>query len=326
MTDLSLRPAAVTIDDLAGDRHATRPDTLFSNGAKVAGYLVLVILAAIAVSTTTKAWPAFRSEGVGFFLSDNWVPSQGHFGARAIIYGTLVVSAIALVVAVPLSIGIALFITELAPRRIRSSITTVMDVLASVPSVVFGLWGFLILRPDLKDFYNGVADAVSGIPVLRSVFGESLSGQSFMTAGLIVGLMIVPIITSIVREVFQTVPINEKHGALALGSTRWEMIRGVVFPHSTGGVVGAVMLGLGRAMGETIAVALVIGASPQITANLFGQGEAMPSVIARNLNEASGNYRAALIGLGVGLFALTILINISARLLVKRANATKGAR
>ncbi len=325
MTDLSLRP--ITVDDLAGDRNGTRPDTLFRAGAKGAGYLVLVILAAIAVSTTVKAWPAFRAEGFGYFFRDDWVPSQGRFGARSIIYGTLVVSAIGLVVAVPLSLGIALFITELAPRRLRSSITTVMDVLASVPSVVFGLWGFLILRPHLKDFYNSVADAVSGIPVLRSIFGPSLSGQSFMTAGVIVGLMIVPIITSIVREVFQTVPINEKNGALALGATRWEMIQGVVFPHSTGGIVGAVMLGLGRAMGETIAVALVIGASPQITANLFGQGEAMPSVIARNLNEASGTYRAALIGLGVGLFVLTILINISARVLVRRVDAvTKGSR
>ena len=191
---------------------------------------------------------------------------------------------------------------------------------------MFGLWGFLILRPHLQAFYNSVADAASGIPVLRSIFGPSLSGQSFMTAGVIVGLMIVPIITSIVREVFQTVPINEKNGALALGATRWEMIQGVVFPHSTGGIVGAVMLGLGRAMGETIAVALVIGASPQITANLFGQGEAMPSVIARNLNEASGTYQSALIGLGVGLFVLTILINISARVLVRRVDAaTRGA-
>lgn len=324
MTDLAMRP--VTRDDLAGGRNSARPDAIFKTGAMAAGYLVLAILAAIAVATTIRAWPAFREAGFGYLLRDDWVPSQGRFGARSIIYGTLIVSAIGLVVAVPLSIGIALFITELAPRRIRSTITSIMDVLASVPSVVFGLWGFLILRPHLKDIFNDIADAVSGVPVLRSIFGPSLSGQSFMTAGLIVGLMIVPIITSIVREVFQTVPTNEKHGALALGSTRWEMVRGVVFPHSTGGIVGAVMLGLGRAMGETIAVALVIGASPQITANLFGQGEAMPSVIARNLNEASGTYQAALIGLGVGLFVLTVVINISARVLVRRVDRhTKGA-
>ena len=325
MTDLAIRPIDHT--DLVDDRNDHRPDKLFSAAAMAAGYLVLVILAAIAISTTVKSWPAFQAEGFGYFFRDEWAPSRGRFGAASIVYGTLVVSAIALVVAVPLSIGIALFITEVAPRKVRSWITGIMDVLAAVPSVVFGLWGFLMLRPYLKDFYNAVADAVAGVPVLRSIFGPSLSGQSFMTAGLIVGIMIVPIITSIVREVLSTVPINEKNGALALGATRWEMIRGVVFPHSTGGMVGAVMLGLGRAMGETIAVALVIGASPQITANLFSQGDAMPSIIARNLNEASGTYRSALIGLGVGLFLLTILINISARLLVRRVDArTKGAR
>jgi len=324
MTDLAVGP--ITRDDLAGDGRAARADAIFKTASMLAGYIVLIVLAAIAVATTIKAWPAISQEGFGYFLNDNWAPSTGNFGSRAIIYGTLVVSAIGIVVAVPLSLGIALFITEIAHRRIRSTITTVMDVLASVPSVVFGLWGFIILRPRLKGFYNGIADAVDGIPVLRSIFGPSLSGQSFMTAGLIVGIMIVPIITSIMREVFQTVPTNEKNGAHALGATRWEMIRGVVFPHSTGGIVGAVMLGLGRAMGETIAVALVIGASPQITANLFGQGEAMPSVIARNLNESAGTYRAALIGLGVLLFVLTILINVAARVLVRRVNVrTRGA-
>jgi phosphate transport system permease protein len=291
-----------------------------------AGYLVLAILLAIAVSTTVRAWPIFQKEGIGYFFRDDWRPSEGRYGAASMLYGTLVVSVIALVVAVPLSLGIALFITELAPRRFRSSITSVMDVLASVPSVVFGLWAFLTLRPQLKGVYNSVADAVSGVPVLRSVFGPSQSGQSFMTAGVIVGLMIVPIITSILREVFSTVPTNEKHGALALGATRWEMIRGVVFPHSTGGMVGAVMLGLGRAMGETIAVALVIGATTDITSNLFAAGEAMPSAIARGLNEATGDKRAALIGLGVGLFVLTVLINMSARWMVRRLDRAKGVR
>jgi phosphate transport system permease protein len=228
------------------------------------------------------------------------------------------VSVIAVVVAVPISLGIALFATEVAPRRLRSTITTVMDLLAAVPSVVFGLWGFLVLRPYLKDIFNSIADAVSPVPIVNRIFGPSLSGQSFMTAGLIVALMITPIVTSIAREVFLTVPRNDKDGALALGATRWEMITSVVLPHSSGGVVGAVMLGLGRAMGETIAIALVIGASPQIVANLFGQGEAMPSVIARNLNESSGDFQAALIGLGVLLFVITIAINLSARKLVAR--------
>ncbi|HEV3225514.1 MAG TPA: phosphate ABC transporter permease subunit PstC [Acidimicrobiales bacterium] len=304
----------------------TAADRTFRFIALAAGLMVLFILGAIAVSTTQKAWPAFAKAGLSYVFSDHWDPNAAKFGALAFIYGTFVVSIIAVVVAVPVSVGIALFVTEVAPRRVRGAITTVMDLLAAVPSVVFGLWGFLVLRPQLKDLYNWIADHVSSVPVLHTIFGPSLSGQSFMTAGLIVALMIVPIITSITREVFLTVPRNDKDGALALGATRWEMIKGVVLPHSSGGITGAVMLGLGRAMGETIAIALVIGASPQIVGNLFAQGEAMPSVIARNLNESSGDYQAALIGLGVTLFVLTIAINIAARRLVSTFDrALKGA-
>jgi len=319
-------PTALDAVALEGSPGMQRADRAFRWFTAAAGLTVLVILAAIAVSMTQKAWPAFRHEGLDYLVSADWNPNQNRFGALAMIYGTVVVSAIAIVVAVPISLGIALFVTQVVHRRVRTWITTVLDVLAAVPSVVFGLWGFLVLRPWIAEVYNSIADAVSGVPVLRNVFGHS-SGMSFMTAGLIVALMIIPIITSIMREVFATVPANDRDGALALGATRWEMIRGVVFPHSTGGMVGAVMLGLGRAMGETIAVALVIGASPQIVANLFAQGEAMPSIIARNLNESAGLQTAALIGLGVVLFALTILVNIAAKRLVRRIDArTLGTR
>ena len=306
----------VDVPDLTGRGRGAWGDVVFKGAAVAAAMAVLVILAGIALSTTQKAWPAFQHQGFSFFTSTDWNPNTGHYGALAFIYGTVVVSTIAILLAVPVSIGIALFITELAPRRIRNGVRTVMDVLAAVPSVVFGLWGFLVLMPHLKGIYNSISDAVSGIPVVRSLFGRSLSGGSFMTAGLILALMITPIVSSIAREVIQTVPVNDRNGAMALGATRWEMIRGVIFPHSIGGLVGAVMLGLGRALGETIAVALVIGASPHIVANLFDQGAAMPSVIARNLNESSGTYRAALIALGVTLFVLTIVINVTARKLV----------
>ena len=304
------------LSDLTASNREGAGDRAFKGLALGAGLVVLLVLGAIAISTTQKAWPAFSHSGLKYFTSTEWDPNKDLYGALPFIYGTLVVSAIAVLVAVPISLGIALFVTEVAPRRLRSAITTVMDLMAAVPSVVFGLWGFLILRPKLNDLFNSVHDAVSGIPGLRTVFGPSLSGMSFMTAGLIVALMITPIVTSIAREVFLTVPGNDKDGALALGATRWEMIRDVVLPHSSGGIVGAVMLGLGRAMGETIAIALVIGASPQIVANLFAQGEAMPSVIARNLNESSGTFQAALIGLGVTLFFLTIIVNMGARRLV----------
>jgi len=324
VTDLLLRP--IDPSEMEGDPRDQRADSVFRRVALGAGLLVLAILAGIAISTTNKAWPAFVHQGFSYVFTDNWNPNQDSFGAAAIIYGTIVVSLIALVVSVPVSLGIALFLTEVAPRRIRTAVGTVMDVLAAVPSVVFGLWGFLTLKPWIVDVFNSIAGAVDGVPVLRSVFGRS-TGMSFMTAGLIVALMITPIITSILREVFATVPVNDKNGALALGATRWEMIRGVVFPHSTGGIVGGIMLGLGRAMGETIAVALVIGASPQIVSNLFAQGEAMPALIARNLNEATGLHSSALIGLGVALFALTLVVNISARAMVRRIDLrTQGKR
>ena len=291
-----------------GSGRGARADRIFRGVAALAGVVVLAILAGIAISTTQKAWPAFRSAGLKYFFTTTWDPTHNKFGILDFVYGTFVVSIIALVIAVPVSISIALFVTEIAPRRIKAAVGRVMDVLAAVPSVVFGLWAVIVLSPRLRGVFNSIADKTHGVPILGRIFGPSLSGRSFMTAGLILAVMITPIITSISREVLRTVPTNARNGA-----TRWESIRGVVLPHSLGGLVGASMLGLGRALGETIAVALVIGSSPQIVANLFAQGEAMPSIIANNLNEASGTHRAALIGLGVVLFVLTILVNIGAR-------------
>lgn len=247
-------------------------DKAFRITALVAGASVLVILLLIALTMTSRAWPAFSELGTSYFFGTEWIPVEGKYGILPLVWGTILVSVIALVFAVPVSIGIALFVTELAPTRLRRPVTTVIDVLAAIPSVVFGLWAFYELLPGFQSVFNSIADAVSGIPVLSTLFGPS-SGASFMSAGLILALMITPIITSVTREVFTTVPVNDKSGALALGATRWEMIRGVVFPHSSGGLTGAVMLGLGRAMGETVAVALIIGARPEITLNLFGVGD-----------------------------------------------------
>ncbi|CAB4538371.1 unannotated protein [freshwater metagenome] len=290
-------------------------DGIFRKVTLLSGVAVLVILVLIAVTTTKQAWPAFSEFGTSYFFGTEWIPSEGLYGILPLVYGTVLVSLIAVFFAVPLSIGIALFVTELAHRRVRSSITLVIDLLAAVPSVVFGLWGFYQLIPIFQSVFNTISEAVASIPVLNVIFGPG-SGSSFMSAGLILALMIIPIITSVTREVFLTVPENDKSGSLALGATRWEMIKGVVIPHSTGGLTGAVMLGLGRAMGETVAVALLIGASPQISANLFGRGETMPAQIFRSLSEAGGVYRSALIGLGVCLFVITIVVNVSARRMV----------
>ena len=195
--------------------------------------------------------------------------------------------------------------------------------------MVWGLWGILVLEPWIQPIYASIASGVNGIPVLDNLFGESngsVSGASFFTAGLILAIMITPIITSLSREVIATVPAIDKEGAYALGATRWEMIRGAVWPHSQGGVVSAVLVGLGRAMGETIAAALVIGSSAQVTSHLFVPGYSIPAVIANQFGESSGEFRSALIGLGLILFVLTIIVNLIARAVVERsARRSRGA-
>jgi phosphate transport system permease protein len=192
-----------------------------------------------------------------------------------------------------------------------------MDLLAAIPSVVYGLWGIIVLAPAIQPVYKAISGAVGGIPVLGWFFnGES--GRSYMTAGIILAIMITPIITSLSREVIATVPSAQREAAYGMGATRWEMIRAAVLPWSRGGIVGSVMLGLGRAMGETIAVALVIGSQPQITTHLFEAGDSMAAVIVNQFGEASGIHRAALIGLGVVLFGVTIIVNVSARGIVSQ--------
>jgi len=287
--------------------------------ALAAGLMVLVVLALIAIYTTREAWPWFREEGLGIF-TDNWDPAKNHFGALGLIYGTLLVSVIALALAVPISVGIALFVTEVAPRSIRRPIVYTVDLLAAIPSVVYGLWALLVLTEPLASLFQSVSDATASIPILNTLFADpSASGKSFMTAGIIVAIMITPIVTSITREVFATVPESQKEAALAVGATRWEMIRGAVFPHSRSGMVAASMIGLGRALGETIAVALIIGSSQRVTSNILGPGDTLASVIANQFGEASGTHRAALIGCGVVLFAMTIAIGVAARAVVARA-------
>jgi phosphate transport system permease protein len=303
------------------------PDRLFHAVALAAGALVLAILALIGVSLLHEAWPALRDAGWRFVTSTTWIPNDPdgagprhpELGGLAFVYGTAVVSAIALVLSVPVSVGVALFTTEIAPRRLRPVVVTAIDLLAAVPSVVYGLWGVAVLAPNLAGVYARVADWAAPVPGLRTVLGDTGTGRSYLTAGIVLAVMITPIVTSVSREVLATVPQGERSAALALGATRWEMIRGAVLPHSFSGLVGAAMLGLGRAMGETIAVALVIGSSPQIVANLFGPGDAIPAAIVNGFGESSGTYRAALVGLGVVLFAMTLLVNVGARAVVRRA-------
>lgn len=261
-----------------------------------AGGFVLLILGMIALTMTSRAAPVLDQMGLSFFSSTRWSPPDSMYGALPFLWGTLYTAAIAVALAVPVSLGVALFVTQVAPRWLKKPLVYVLDLLAVVPSVVFGLWGVL---------------------VLSNHFGL---GRSFLTAGIILAIMITPIITSLAREVFETTPASDREAALALGASRWEMIGATVLPHSKGGLVGAVMLGLGRAMGETIAAALVIGSAlGQISPNPFAPGNSMPAVIANEWGEADDLHKSALIALAVTLFAVTIAVNLIATSIVQRS-------
>lgn len=295
-------------------------DRAFRGLAIGAAAIVLLVLALIALEMSGRMGPVLDRMGLDYFTSRRWSPAEGMFGALPFVWGTVYTAVIALVLAVPVSLGVALFVTQVASPRIRRPIVYVLDLLAVVPSVVYGLWGVLVLAQPLQELYASIHAVVDGIPVLESIFGPNAQGRSFMTAGIILAIMITPIITSLAREVIETTPQNEKEAAYALGATRWEMIRASVLPHSKGGLVGAVMLGLGRAMGETIAAALVIGSSiGQITINAFAPGNSMPAVIANEWGEAGDLHKSAMIALALLLFAITIVVNLVSGAIVQRS-------
>lgn len=292
-----------------------RADSLFAILAGLCGGLVLLVLGYMVVSTTGTALPVFRSEGLSFITSSEWNPGNGEFGILSFIYGTVVTSIIALIIAVPLSLGVSLFLTEYAPKRIRGPIIYAVDLLAAVPSVIYGLWGVFILLPlFLQPMTEFFAKYLGFIPI----FAGPPSGLSYFGAGIILAIMITPIIGSLCREVFATVPSADRYAAYALGATKWEMIRQAVLPRSRAGIVGAVMLGLGRALGETIAIALLIGSRATIDASIVRPGYSMAAVIANQFQEATDDHIRALVGIGVVLFGMTIIINMAARALVMR--------
>jgi phosphate transport system permease protein len=295
-------------------------DRAFRGLAIGAAALVLLVLALIALEMSGRMGPVLDKMGFEYFTSKRWSPAEGLFGALPFLWGTLYTAFIAIVLSVPVSLLVALFVTQVVKQNWRKPIIYVLDLLAVIPSVVYGLWGVLVLAQPLQKLFLKIHNAVDGIPVLETVFGASPQGRSFMTAGVILAIMITPIITSLAREVIETTPQNEKEAAYALGATRWEMIRASVWPHSKGGLVGAVMLGLGRAMGETIAAALVIGSSiGQITLNAFAPGNSMPAVIANEWGEADDLHKSAMIALALLLFAITIVVNLVSSAIVQRS-------
>jgi phosphate transport system permease protein len=294
-------------------------DPLFAVLAAFCGVLVLLVLAYMVISTTTTALPVFSSQGISFVTSSTWDPNTGDFGALTFIYGTVVTSLIALIIGLPLSLGVALFATDYAPKRLKKPLIYAVDLLAAVPSVIYGLWGVFVLLPlFLQPATDFLATYFGWIPVFKG----PASGLSYFGAGLILAIMITPIITALTREVITTVPTADRHAAYALGATRWEMIRAAVLPRSRAGIVGAAMLGLGRALGETIAVALLVGSVAKVDASVVHPGYSMAAVIANTFSEATGEHIQALVGIGVVLFVMTILINMAARAIVWRFNKT----
>jgi phosphate ABC transporter permease protein PstC len=285
---------------------------------------VLVLIGFFFIKLILESEPAFRHTGVlDFVFSNNWVPSRGLYGALPLVFGTLLTSVIALAIGVPIAVASALYITELAPRRLRAPLTLLIELLAAVPSVVYGLWGIFFLAPKLLPAEKWFSSTFDFLPFV----GGTASIPNYFVAGLILAIMIVPIVSAISREVMATVPHDHKEAALALGATRWEMIRIAVLPYSRAGISGAAMLGLGRAIGETIAVTIVIGNAAVIGDSLFSQGYTLAAVIANEFGEAASDpvHRASLIAAGLVLFILTLAVNLVARYYVNRA-AGAGAR
>jgi phosphate transport system permease protein len=297
-------------------RRVNVPDRAWAVVLTVLGLAVLVVAGLIVAELIRIGMPALRHTGLLAFVSASvWDVTRDVFGAAPYIYGTLVTSAVALVLALPVSIGLALFLTEMAPPRVRSIVSFPISLLAGIPSVVYGLWGLFVLVPLLR---NPVEPFLARTLGFLPLFQGAPIGLGYLAAGAILSIMILPTITSIAIEVLQTVPGSLREAALALGATRWEAIRIAVLPYSRAGIVGATMLGLGRALGETMAVTMVIGNSPTIRASLFAPGYSLPAVIANEFAEASGEmHTSALAALGLLLFAVTVLLNIAARLLVR---------
>jgi len=312
---------------LAGKgRGKSRADTVFRRTVEVAGALVVVLLAAIALFLLVRAVPAFRRAGWHFFTEQGWFPdfAPPRFGIATLAFGTVVSSLGALLLAVPVAIGSALFLTQLAPPRLGRWAGYLIDLLAAVPSVVYGLWGVYFLVPRLIPVGRWLDSTLGFIPIFHSRNG--IYGRSLFAASVLLAIMILPIVAAISREVFRQVPRANREAALALGATRWEMIRMAVLPYSRGGIVAAIMLGLGRALGETIAVALVLAASFKIDGHLLEPGgNTIAANIATKFGESGAAGREALIASGLILFAITLAVNLVARAVVYRsAIATQG--
>ena len=301
-------------------------DAAFHHLTRGAAIAVLIILGGTIISLIHGSIPALSTFGLNFLVEERWNPVTERFGALAPIYGTLVTSIIAMLIAVPLGLLIALFLTELCPMWLRRPIGIAIELLAGIPSIIYGIWGLFVLSPFLqRTLQPALIDTFGDIPVLSTLFAGPPYGIGMLTAGLILAIMVLPFITSVTRDVFEAVPPVLKEAAYGLGCTTWEVVRYVVLPYARVGVIGAVMLGLGRALGETMAVTFVIGNAHRISASLLAPGTTISATIANEFTEAVGDlYTSALIALGLILFVITFIVLAAARYMLARIERRIG--
>ncbi|MBS0335986.1 MAG: phosphate ABC transporter permease subunit PstC [Proteobacteria bacterium] len=303
-------------------------DTLFENVTRFFALLVFSILAAILVSLVIGSGLSLQKHGIGFVWSSDWDPVQEQFGALVPIYGTLVSSLIAMAIGIPVSFGIALFLTELAPNWLKRPLGTAIELLAAIPSIIYGMWGLFVLAPLFQSHVQPLLIATLGnVPVVGALFEGPPLGIGMLTSGLILSIMVIPFITAVMRDVFEIVPPMLKESAYGLGATTWEVVFRVVLPYTKAGVVGGIMLGLGRALGETMAVTFVIGNAHRLSASLMAPGNSIASALANEFTEAVGDlYFAALYELGLILFVITTIVLGLAKLLLMNLTRKEGTR
>ncbi len=299
-------------------------DRIYRFAITLAALAIPALLVAAGGAILVGAWPALREFGFEFVTSSDWNPGADRFGAAPAVFGTIVTAAIALIIATPLALGVALFISEIAPGWIRGPLGFLVDLLAAIPSVVYGLWGVFVLVPLLRIHVMPFITETLGLANFP-LFSGPQYGNSILAAGLILAIMVLPYISAVSREVLLVVPRSQREAALALGATRWEMISGAVIPYAKSGIIGGIVLGLGRAIGETMAVTMLIGNQHKISASLFSPGYTMASLIANEFSEGTGMHLSALLAVGFVLFLITLIVNAIARWLVWRV-AKPGSR
>jgi phosphate transport system permease protein len=307
--------------DLADARH----DRVFKWAITLVAVFVLFTLAGAALSMLWGGRSVLLSQGTDFFFSSDWNPVENKFGALVPIYGTIVTAIVAMLIAVPVSFGIAFFLTEVAPRWLRTPVGTAIELLAGIPSIIYGMWGFFVLMPVMRDTaIPWLNDNLGPLPIIGPLFQGPPIGAGMLTSGLVLAIMVIPFISSVMREVFLTVPSRLKESAYALGSTRWEVAWDIVLPYTRSAVIGGVFLGLGRALGETMAVAFVIGNNVVFTKSLLEPSTTIAALIANDFGEATDEYRAALLLLGFVLFIVTFVVLAAARLMLLQLARKEG--